>query len=82
MKINCLFVLALFTVSFMAWADEPDDSGIGGTGRGDVPDVEAFEAPDILEGLDIPLPTDDIPDFGSIDDADDLEVDVITAPED
>ena len=73
MKTKILLVCSFLVISISTWADEPDDSGIGGTGRGGPPDIEFFEAPDVLEALDIPLPTDDIPDFGAIDDLPDAD---------
>ena len=80
MKTRYFMAIFLSVVCMFAWADDPDDSGIGGTGRGDAPEVDFFESPDVLESLDIPLPTDDIPGLSDMEiiDGDEFEGDVET----
>ncbi len=59
MKTNgCLLLLVLCLYSLGGVAADPNDGGIGGTGKGKgAVEVDVFERPD-LETIDVPLPTD------------------------
>ena len=76
-----------FGSSAYAKAKGPDEGGIGGTGIHDAPDVELFEAPELIDGVedlapelpeitvpDIELPAIDAPEFDGSDvlDTDDM----------
>lgn len=78
MKTRYALLIALLHCSYLS-AAEPNDGGIGGTGRGDAPlNIDAFETPDGLDGLDIPLPTDQISDVPGSEDLGLPEVDAVT----
>jgi len=77
-KINTIVVVSLYLWSMSLIAVEPNDGGIGGTGRDTGPvEVDVFERPEV-DIIDIPLPTDvleGVPDFSEMTDGvpDDLE---------
>ena len=85
MVIIRLFIVLFVFLSLSALADEPNDGGIGGTGHGGGDtSFDIFEVPDVVDDIELELPTDDIsgipeihddalPDFDAVEGMDDVE---------
>lgn len=75
-------IMAVLFITMPVWAIEPDDSGLGGTGRGDeTKGIITFDRPELPERIER-IDTPEIPEFTGSPDVPRPPSDVATPPSD